>query len=447
MKANKHIYIWVVLIAAIFIYGACTPSWIDPITPGNQNNGNPGHRQESLDTRKVMLLYIAGYNNLQSYLTTNIEDLMKGWIPKNNRSNDVLLVFSHLSKSGSDFNTPTVPVLTRLYTDYSGKVIADTLVRYSTDAIAASATQLKEVLTYVKDNFEAKSYGLIFSSHATGFLPTGYYNRPGSYVYDESSMMYSSGKNRREHPTYTLYVEEELDPTRPMVKSIGQSYVNGRSYEIEIDDFAKAIPMKLDYVLFDACLMGGIEVAYELAGKCDYVAFSQAEVLAQGFNYKTITTHLLYNKEKSSPAMVCKDYIDYYNAMTGIYRSATVSLVDCSKLEPLADICHTLFSKYRAGIDGISPSKLQRFYTGSHPWFYDLQSIISVAGADENEVAELMDILDECILFKGHTPSFLSDFSIKTFSGFSMYLPKNGTTELNKYYRTLKWNQATGLVE
>ena len=417
------------------------------MTPGNQNNGNPGHRQESLDTRKVMLLYIAGYNNLQSYLTTNIEDLMKGWIPKNNRSNDVLLVFSHLSKSGSDFNTPTVPILTRLYTDYSGKVIADTLVRYSTDAIAASATQLKEVLTYVKDNFEAKSYGLIFSSHATGFLPTGYYNRPGSYVYDESSMMYSSGKNRREHPTYTLYVEEELDPTRPMVKSIGQSYVNGRSYEIEIDDFAKAIPMKLDYVLFDACLMGGIEVAYELAGKCDYVAFSQAEVLAQGFNYKTITTHLLYNKEESSPAMVCKDYIDYYNAMTGIYRSATVSLVDCSKLEPLADICHTLFSKYRAGIDGISPSKLQRFYTGSHPWFYDLQSIISVAGADENEVAELMDILDECILFKGHTPSFLSDFSIKTFSGFSMYLPKNGTTELNKYYRTLKWNQATGLVE
>ena len=431
----------------MFIYGACTPSWTDPITPGKQDNGNPGHRQENTDTRKVMLFYIAGYNNLQSYLTTNIEDLMKGWIPKNNRSNDVLLVFSHLSKSGSDFNTPTVPVLTRLYTDYSGKVIADTLVRYSTDAIAASATQLKEVLTYVKDNFEAKSYGLIFSSHATGFLPTGYYNRPGSYVYDESSMMYSSGKNRREHPTYTLYVEEELDPTRPMVKSIGQSYVNGRSYEIEIDDFAKAIPMKLDYVLFDACLMGGIEVAYELAGKCDYVAFSQAEVLAQGFNYKTITTHLLYNKEKSSPAMVCKDYIDYYNAMTGIYRSATVSLVDCSKLEPLADICHTLFSKYRAGIDGISPSKLQRFYTGSHPWFYDLQSIISVAGADENEVAELMDILDECILFKGHTPSFLSDFSIKTFSGFSMYLPKNGTTELNKYYRTLKWNQATGLVE
>ena len=46
-----------------------------------------------------------------------------------------------------------------------------------------------------------------------------------------------------------------------------------------------------------------------------------------------------------------------------------------------------------------------------------------------------------------HTPEFLCEFEIKTFSGFSMYLPCNGTSELDKYYRTLEWNKATGLVE
>lgn len=447
MKTVKFIYTLVVIIAAMFIHEACTPSWTEPVSSGNHDSGNPGHREENLDTRKVMLLYIAGYNDLKSYLTTNIEDLKTGWIPKNNRSNDVLLVFSHLSKSGSDLQTPTEPVLTRLYTDYSGKVIADTLIRYSTDAVAASATQLRTVLTYIKDNFKAKSYGLIFSSHGSGFLPIGYYDRPGSYVFDESSMMFSPGRNGRETLTSVPYVERPYDPDRPMVKSIGQSRHNGRSYEIEIEDFAKAIPMKLDYILFDACLMGGIEVAYEFVGKCDYMAFSQAEVLAQGFNYKTIASHLLNNKYTSSPEDVCKDYIDYYNSLSGVYRSATVSLVDCNKLEPLAEMCSTLFSKYRNGLDGISPSKVQRFYTGNHPWFYDLQSILTVAGANETEIAELQNLLDDCVLYKGHTPAFLSDFSIKTFSGFSMYLPRNGSAELNKYYKTLKWNQATGLVE
>jgi hypothetical protein len=216
---------------------------------------------------------------------------------------------------------------------------------------------------------------------------------------------------------------------------------------MEIADFAEAIPMKLDYLLFDACLMGGIEVAYELKDKCNMIAFSQAEVLAQGFNYKTITEHLLNNNEVAYPDRVCQDYIDYYTAQSGAYKSATVSLIDCSKLEPIAEICSELFSKYREGLGKISPSKVQRFYTGNHHWFYDLKSIISQAGATEEELEQLQNALDECVLFKGHTPEFLSEFKITVFSGFSMYLPCNGGVELDKYYRTLKWNKATGLVE
>ena len=41
----------------------------------------------------------------------------------------------------------------------------------------------------------------------------------------------------------------------------------------------------------------------------------------------------------------------------------------------------------------------------------------------------------------------MNEFTIDTFSGFSMYLPCNGTNELDKYYQTLKWNKATDLVK
>ena len=38
-------------------------------------------------------------------------------------------------------------------------------------------------------------------------------------------------------------------------------------------------------------------------------------------------------------------------------------------------------------------------------------------------------------------------FEIKTFSGLSMYLPANGHSQLDLYYKTLDWNTATGLVQ
>ena len=447
MKRLKDIYVYILLAISMAIYSGCSSPWADPIGSDSGKTGNPGERWESQDSRKVMLLYIAGYNDLQSYLTTNIEDLKTGWLPKDNRSNDVLLVFHHLSKSRNDLSTPTTPVLTRLYEDYYGNVKIDTLVRYSPDAISASSAQLREVLTYIKENFEAKSYGLIYSSHGTGFLPAGYYNKPNSYVFQESSKMNRAGSKEIECFTAVPYEEREIDPTRPMVKSLGQTVHNGMSYEMELADLAEAIPMKLDYFLFDACLMGGIEVAYELKDKCNRIAFSQAEVLAQGFNYKTITEHLLNNSAIAYPDRVCQDYIDYYTAQSGPYQSATISLIDCSKLEPIAEICNGLFSKYREKLGKISPSKVQRFYTGNHHWFYDLKSIILQTGATEDELLQLQNALDACVLYKGHTPKFLSDFSITVFSGFSMYLPCNGGSELDKYYRTLKWNKATGLVE
>lgn len=442
--ARHSIYILtLIMIAAV---SSCSNDWESEMRPGINDGQNPGDRIENEDVRKVMLLYIAGYNDLQSYLKKNIDDLKEGWIPKASRTNDILLVYSHLSKSRSDLTTPTYPTLTRLYRNHQDEIIVDTLVKYSQSSIAASASQLREVLTYIRDEFDAQSYGLIFSSHATGYLPAGYYSKPGSYVFQEK-MMYSPGRGEKTDHTSVPYIERTFDPGRPMTKSIGQSVLNGRSYEIELGEFADAIPMKLDYILFDACLMGGIEVAYELADKCDRIGFSQTEVLAQGFNYITLTSNLLNNKQESDPRQVCEDYINYYNAQSGVYRSATISMVDCTKLEPVAEICQELFDIYRYGIDNITPSKVQRFYTGSHRWFYDLESIMKEAGADDEDMARLKEAIDGCVIYKGWTPSFLNEFDINTFSGFSMYLPKNGSQQLDLYYKTLKWNKATSLVQ
>jgi hypothetical protein len=191
--------------------------------------------------------------------------------------------------------------------------------------------------------------------------------------------------------------------------------------------------------------MGGVEVVYELKDKCRKVGFSQAEVLAEGLDYKTLTSRLL---EKDIPDVegVCDDYFTQYETQSGVYRSATISLIDCEKIDPLASVCKELFAKYREGITSADPARVQRFYRYDKHWFYDLESILTEAGADSADMGRLHDALDQCVIYKGHTPEFMNEFKIKTFSGFSMYLPVYGEEELDMFYRTLKWNEVSGLV-
>lgn len=451
MKNNVlNILLRFLLTAAVLTVSFSCSDWKDglEITAGSPS-GNPGSRTENEETRKVMLLYSAGYNSLTSYLKEDIEDLKKGWLPGNRRPDDVVLVYSHFPEKYGAYNKPSSPTLVRLYCEQDTTVRADTLVVYSENTISASARQLNEVLTYVKNTFSARSYGLIFSSHATGYLPAGYYQKANQYQFDE----FSTVARMRRHAGFPLsavpYEEPEIDPSMPLTKSIGQDQVGTSgsylSYEIELQDFADAIPMHLDYILFDACLMGGVEVAYELHEKTDMIGFSQTEVLAEGFDYKQLTTHLLQNEE-ADPERVCEDYFVQYDIQDGVYRSATISLVDCTMMDELVSVCRNLFDTYREQIRSLDPDGVQQFFRSSYHWFYDLESILKKAGATEAELNCLYNALDKCMIYKAHTPEFMNAFDIHTYCGLSMYLPSQGSAELDKFYETLKWNQATGLV-
>ena len=444
---------------AMLMLAACEPSfdfhsefYHDGISSGRGDDLDGRDLNE--EARNVLLLYSAGFNSISDYLKEDIQDLMKGNIPSGSRMKDVLLVYSHLPVRKNAYSEPNPPVLMRVYQGHTGEVVTDTLVRYHDSVHSADPAQLNAVLTYVRDNFPAKTYGMIFSSHATGYLPTGYYSNPNAYMYAPSSAM--MGRQEHQKPYGGVpYVEPEHDPSLPMVKSVGQDQVGTYgaylSYEIQIEDFAKALPMYLDYILFDACLMGGVEVAYELAGKCGLVGFSQAEVLAEGFDYKEIPTHLLHGGNPD-PQAVCEDYFQQYDIQSGIYRSATISMVDCSKMEPLAEVCRELFEKYREPMRLVDPETIQRFYRYDYHWFYDLADIVAKSGATDEELLALNDALERCVVYKAATPEFMGSFSIETFSGFSMFFPytKLGNVHefaLQQYYKTLKWNTATGLVE
>lgn len=436
-----------VLLAATMI-AACSDIDLDfnyAPDPGIQEGSDL--RKPSSAQRRVFVYMGLGYNNLSSYLSSDIEEIASNGLPGWKWQEDVLLIFSHKTAKYVDYSTPTSPTLTRIYCDWNGSVIRDTLLVFDDNTVSASAGTINEVLTYVKENFPAESYGMLLSSHGTGWAPACYCNSPSKFEGNISSGDYWSVQ--RKYPYIPKPFLEDLSVNgKPAVKSFGvQNESRYETIEIDITDLADAIPMKMDYIIFDACLMGGIEVAYELRKVCDKIVFSQTEILADGMDYKSLTQYL-FNKEGTDLKGFSENFFRYYDSKTGDNRSATISLVDCSKLEQLASVCRGIFEANRDAITALSPgSSVQKYFRDSNlGWFYDMRDIIRKSGATQEQLTDFDNSLKQCIIYRSATSRFL-ELKINTHCGMSMYLPYPTRTYLNNFYKTLEWNKATGLVQ
>ena len=425
MKARFHIIALHAVLAAALAVLVCGC---------HDNNGDI----DKSGPRQVVILYSAGQNSLSRYLREDIEDLCDGYLPRKGKKNDVVLVFSKFPLKNGSYSNSTVASLVQLSAGKKGAV-KDTVKTWPKETVASSAEMIREVLSFVKENFPAEGYGMIFSSHASGWLPPLYYLDPTPFERTKGTVSQSSV------PEY--FPPLDSDPSMPAVKSVGQDIVGSEEdcIEMGLKEFAEAIPFHLDYILFDACLTGCVEVAWELRDKASYIGLSPTEVLAQGYDYKTITTRLLM-EQTPNPKAVCEDYFAQYDKESGIYRAATVTYVDTKELGKLAEVCAYLNSKYRDALSVLSASDIQGYFRYNRHFFYDLLDIYDHVGIDTEERTALLAALDACIPYKAATDKFLS-IQIKKYSGFSMYLPSNGTSYLNNYYKQeISWNDEVKLV-
>lgn len=409
---------------------ACDKTFDD--MPGNK--GTAPVRNVTSEKAQVLVLYSAGFNSLCAALEDDVNDMKSGYLPLVGSMSKAVLVYSRrLSKTGR-YTDRTPSYLIRLSSDGWGKVISDTLKTWPETDEAVSASTMTDVLETVKGLYPHASYGMVFSSHGSGWLPSGYYST-GKITAGTAGLQ------------AVPYIDPNSDGSMPRVKSIGIDNITSRNtYEMEIETFAQALPMKFDYIIIDACLMGCIEVAYALKDKCDKLVFSQAEVLEDGLcDYTTLTQRVL---RPAVPDLynLCEDsYRHYKNQDDPIYRSLTISMIDCTRLDGLAESCKSLFSKYRNQISLVNAANVQGYFRSRKHWFYDLTDILRQSGVPEADMTDYNKAMSDCVLYNAATDTFIN-FDIRTHCGLSMYLPADGNSELDEFYKTLSWNKASGLV-
>ena len=376
---------------------------------------------------KSVLIYVAGNNSLSSYVSSTISQLSKGdYLPPTGSKDEVLLLYIR-----DLFDNP---YLMRMSRDEDGTVRKTTVFHYPSDQNSATPETLEQVLRDAENLYPSRERGLILWSHSSGWLPTRYMN---DYMEIEEN---AAG-----------YVDGKMTIKGGKVTSFGQDYVNTK-LEIEIQDLAEVLPFHYDYIIFDSCLMGCVEVAYELKDKCDFIAFSPAEIKSQGFPYYMMMEPLFKDNDiVRALTDICAEYYEYYRKdyeRDPWGSGGTISLVSTAALDHLAAEFSGIVARHRDDIYNLKEEDVQGYFRYGRHWFFDLDHIVENV-TESTELSRFRAALDKAVIYKAATAGFMLNkggFYIYHYSGLSSFIPMYDEQFLNNYYSKLKWNRATSLV-
>ena len=325
----------------------------------------------------------------------------------------------------------------------NGRCLTDTLRRYS-DRPFTSRQWLTSLFSEVMTLAPASRYGMVVGCHGLAWVPVqGQRNalkRLGSQErIDEEDNLYKEERIDKEG----LYKKERIDkegvPNDLMhfevqgpvtTRFIGGTYPET---QIETTDLADAMAdagLHTEYILFDACYMSSVEVAYELKNVTHYLIASPTEVLSYGFPYITMGKHLLGTPNYKG---IVDSFISFYSSYNLPY--GTVAVTDCTQLDALAAIAQQINAAAAEPTNAASKGKLNTARSGknvpngvqimdgySPTLFYDLGHLMSLKDAGTVLTAAFAEQLEKTVPYKGHTSQYFTTLKdapvdIKHYSG------------------------------
>lgn len=281
---------------------------------------------------------------------------------------------------------------------------------YSRDIKSTTSQRMGEVINDLAKLAPADDYGLVLWSHSDGWARSLGQGRSRNHMIQSAA---NSG-------AYFL--------TRDFGEDSGST--------MPVDELADVIPAGMfSFIYTDACYMGSIEIAYQLRNKTKYFIGSCALLPADGMPYDKNIPHFFEDEPNLTNA--CIETFDYYNNQSGAYRTNTISLIDCTKLNELAVICRRIHENEKSvDISSIQP------YTYDIPQniYFDFKQYTSQISSPEL-IPEFENIIKDVVLYKASTPYIFGTLAIdpQKFSGVSTYILGRGNTLNENYYKTLDW--------
>lgn len=355
---------------------------------------------------QTVFMFFPWSNSLLSDFRRTVED-MQTVVAERSMKNERIMVFMATSEREA--------VLFELKKQ-NGRCLTDTLRRYS-DRPFTSRQWLTSLFSEVMTLAPASRYGMVVGCHGLAWVPVqGQRNarkRLGSQEkIDEEDNLYKEEKIDKEGEPNDLMHFEVQGPVT--TRFIGGTYPET---QIETTDLADAMAdagFHTEYILFDACYMSSVEVAYELKDVTHYLIASPTEVLSYGFPYITMGKHLLGTPNYKG---IVDSFISFYSSYNLPY--GTVAVTDCTQLDALAAIAQQINA---ADAEQLVPNGVQIMDGYSPTLFYDLGHLMSLKDAGTVLTAAFAEQLDKAVPYKGHTGQYFTTLKdapvdIKHYSG------------------------------
>jgi hypothetical protein len=271
-----------------------------------------------------------------------------------------------------------------------------------------------------------------------------------------------------------------MNPAPPVKRAFGMEAIdkkpnnnydeNTPSYTMNITDLREGLSgmhRKLQYIFFDACLMGNLESAYELKNAARYLIASPNSTPGVGYPYQLIVSALARMSEYDLTGAV-NTYVSTYATNSNTYDDfAASSVIKLDALSGFAAAFNELLGSatVRARLNAVKRSDMQLYEAEEgesateSPYFplYDVGMLIdSIAPSEKAEA--LHQLLRRAVVRFVHQDyltitsrgKYILPYQAGRFCGLSMYLPPvpaewylEGYQLL--YYPKLAWYQDAGL--
>lgn len=366
----------------------------------------------SVSASRTVLVYIAGENSLSSFASEDVEEMMEG-IRSVDTSLYNLLVYV-------DDRTETA--LYRLATDGKGNAVKEVVWEYE-EQDSTDPDVMSSVLSQAFGGYPAESYGLVYWSHADGWIP----------------YPLSTGAS-------TLWVGQDTGS--------GDNRMNLS----ELSSVLAAAP-HLDFLMFDACFMLSVEVAYELREYADYYIASPTENPGPGAPYDKIVPLMFTENAAVAMAAAYFDVYDsIYNGGVGITNSnwtggTSIGVIQTDGLESLAQATKQVLPETAPAVSALRGTVFdydKRTYSDGHVGYYDMQDLVETLAEDETSFNAWLQAYGQVVGYWNTTPKnysqFVGMFSMENTHGVTHYIPSQ-TSDLQaaEAYRSVAWYSASGL--
>lgn len=362
--------------------------------------------------RRTVLVYMVAENSLKDYARYDIAEIniAAAEAPRDCR----LFVY---------VDDGSFPVLNQYFRCTDGTSGNSQFHLFDKDVCSSDTAAFAAVVDYILKDYPTEKLDIVMWSHGDGWL------RAPKKSYPQRSFGIDNGDN---------------------------SYSNKVTVSMEMEELAavlERLPVQVDRVMFDACFMQCVEVAYALRNAAEWVIASPAEIPADGADYSTMLPAFFMSDEPD-------DIVDVYiKAYEQEYGGAVLSAVRPGATVRLADVTSFYVGKYfntgkRRDYDDVFAYLPGGKYSGSKKYtsFFDMNSVMLKYLTSE-EYAYWRSVLDDVVAYSAASSMWYSAvcgryivYDDSRTCGMSSYMPQNSfySQEFNEDFRSTEWYHAAG---